>query len=174
MSDTVYNWDTQLKIGEAGESILDAFMCPSYFDRVEKVCNYWWRENGVDRFAYFGEFKVSVEYKTDFRAAETDNLFLEVTRNTSTEAPGWFKTSLAQRLYYYIPPKGLIIEYDLATLKEIATCLDLPTVTCRNETYCSEGVLLRMSSVSPRAAFIDAPRYDTPENLVAGAGYYGS
>lgn len=62
----------------------------------------------------------SLEYKTDFRAADTGNLFIETQiRERSGEiSPGWLRKTVAQVLVFYLPQTRRIIFMDANELRE--------------------------------------------------------
>jgi len=61
----------------------------------------------------------SVEVKSDSRAAETGNIFVETVSVDVTGQPGWAYTSLAQVLFYYIPPLNIAYVAYMTKIKEL-------------------------------------------------------
>jgi hypothetical protein len=95
--------------GTQGESALDDFFRVQGFE-VKPVKRFF-QERGIDRLFTRGRTTTTVEYKTDWRAAETGNFFIEVdlqVANGKSHKPGWAHTFLAQYLVFYVPQEGVV------------------------------------------------------------------
>lgn len=166
-------WLTQLEVGQAGEIILDNFLEEVYFEKLEPATQDW-QNLGIDRFAFNGNYCTPIEYKTDFRAAKTGNLFLEIVKNSNTGAPGWACTTFAQVIYYYIPPLGTLLEL-WPTWKLFPGALEtFKRGICRDELYDSEGILFPMKYLNGKfvrrsAEWDRAPKYETEKELISAA-----
>lgn len=65
---------------------------------------------GLDYIVRTPKSRYSAELKTDFRAHETGNAFIEVISDDNYDSPGWAYTSIAQFLFYLlVGTKELII-----------------------------------------------------------------
>ena len=138
-----YAFNTQLKIGEKYESVLD-----KYFSRffVISEAPIELQKLGVDRiFTNRQNGKVtSVEYKTDFKTDKTGNVFLETVSMDINEKPGWAFTSIAQVLMYYVPGLNTVFIADMLEIKSnidryISEC---GTLSVNNGWYKAAGVAL--------------------------------
>ena len=116
MSNKVHNFQNSKKIGDIGEKLLDAhFMGKFEIEAVEMVD----QRKGIDRvFTHKKTGAVcTVEYKTDTRAADTGNVFIEVWSNKQKEKRGWAYTSQAQWLYFYMPGIDEVCVIEMTKLK---------------------------------------------------------
>jgi hypothetical protein len=148
----VYEFREQADLGEAAAAELDAFFGATYEIRhttlsVDKV--------GIDRvFTHRATGKrYSVEYKGDSRAAVTGNAFIEVVSVSTSDAPGWAKTCLAQWIVYYIPP--LRSGYWLRAV-DIKARLEewerrYRVASCQNKSYVSLGILVPLRTIGATA-----------------------
>lgn len=115
------------KAGDIGEAALD-----SYFSRWYTITavNRERQKQGIDRefVSKLTSMTYSVEYKTDDKAANSKNVFIELVSVDKDGKPGWAYYSQAQLLACYIPTIGEIILMDMVQLK-----LALPTwlKTCK-------------------------------------------
>lgn len=103
---TYHDWDTRFDEGARGAAHLDKFLRSAGYKI--RVATQQEEARGIDRFftKSSGE-KFSVDYKTDSRAFTTKNAFIEtisVDRPPPKLALGWAIKSLADYIYYYVPP----------------------------------------------------------------------
>jgi len=114
---TAYSIEEQTKIGEEYEAILDDFFASQY--DIEQVSVDVQKLTGMDRIftRKTTGVKASVEYKTDFKAQDTGNVFIETESIGGTGKPGWAYCSIAQLLIYFIPRKNLIYIADMFKIK---------------------------------------------------------
>jgi hypothetical protein len=95
----------------------------------------------------------SVEYKTDFRAAETGNLFVETVGDKEGNRPGWAYYSIAQLLIYFIPGKDVAYRFEMSRLKgrlpEWEETLRKVSLQSKkgDKVWTTEGLLLPLSEV---------------------------
>lgn len=144
----VHGFEEQLRIGDDGASILDAFFSRDY--HIEKTLLAV-DKRGIDRVFIHrtSEKSYSIEYKTDLEAANTGNAFIEIVSVDATNTPGWAKSCLAQVLVLYIPDwhQG----YWIRTL-DIRARLKLwegkyPVKSSKNERYSSRGICVPLREI---------------------------
>lgn len=104
----VYNFQIQLDKGKQAEIFLDSYFCGEFeiteASRQEQM-------QGIDRWFKKKQSdnpKFSIEYKTDWRASETHNAFIETVSVDTGHRLGWVYTCGADYLLYYIPKDELI------------------------------------------------------------------
>ena len=132
---TVYTFPEQLEKGEAHESILDVFFS-TWYDIEDAT---WEQQHmGIDRLFTSKKrgIRASVEYKTDFIAQKTGNVFIEV-EDEDGRALGWASSSMAQILIYFIPEMNVIFMADMLKIKlDIdILCVRYGVKVVRNPTY---------------------------------------
>lgn len=113
-----YDFNDKLKEGERYEGILDRFFARWYI--IEKVHRELQRA-GIDRI-FTGKkdnMRFSVEYKTDIKAGETENIFIETVSVDKTNKLGWVFSSIAQRLIVFIPSTGEVFLADMNHLRDM-------------------------------------------------------
>jgi hypothetical protein len=98
----MYEFDEQLDKGHGYETRLDKYFSRWY--SVHPIEDMAVQRMGIDRrFTGPTGAAYSVEYKTDERAGETGNVFIETVSVDCDNKLGWAYTSCAQILAYYIP-----------------------------------------------------------------------
>ena len=132
---TVYTFPEQLEKGEAYEAILDTFFSSQY--DIEEAT--WEQQHmGIDRLFTSKKrgIRASIEYKTDFVAQRTGNVFIEV-EDDETNPCGWASSSTAQILVYFIPEMNVIFMVDMLKIKlDIdLLCVKYGFKTVKNPTY---------------------------------------
>lgn len=109
----IHDFAEKKRQGKKGESFLDRYF--SLWYKVEPVSLDEERAHGYDRifkglypaFEYLAKAPVEqmrVEYKTDYLAAKTGNVFIETISVSTAGKKGWIYTSHADLLVYFIPP----------------------------------------------------------------------
>lgn len=103
-----FDFKTQFDVGESGEEYLDKHYSKLY--QIKKVTDFELQKRGVDRVFKSHDCSHScwftVEYKVDFKAGETGNIFVEIAVNKGSEKGfGWAQKLFAQALLYYVPAK---------------------------------------------------------------------
>jgi len=101
---TTYQFEAQLRKGEAYEAVLDNFFREKFDIQPVQMCD---QRRGIDRI--FTSKKngsiLKIEYKADSKAAQTGNAFIETVSVDTQQKPGWAVYSEADYLIYYIPPQ---------------------------------------------------------------------
>jgi hypothetical protein len=137
-----YTWEPALLKGNKGEQVLDSFFS-KYFKIIKP------KTNLIDRIFVSKKAIFSIEYKTDYKAAETNNLFIETVANINLSKLGWVYTSPAQIIVFYIPNTGLIMAVNTLKLRaKIPKWKSLYTLReCRNQNYNSRGILVPIKTI---------------------------
>ncbi len=143
MSDNIYGFNEQHRIGARGEAVLDAFFAQRYTIRPASPEQ---QRLGIDRIFHKRNGETSrVEYKTDYTAARTGNAFIEtVSRDVPPPRSGWVWTSTADRIVYYVPGLNeayLLNPQDLS-MHVNAFVTNYPVKVVPNPTYNTYGVLV--------------------------------
>lgn len=101
---TIHEFKDSYKEGLKGEAFLDDFFGRAYPDFVISEVDRDQERRGIDRTFDNGQGVWNVEYKTDYMAQKTGNIYLEMTVNHWPRAKlGWAVGSQADTLIYYIP-----------------------------------------------------------------------
>ncbi len=92
-----------------------------------------------------------VEYKTDWKTATTNNVFIETISVDTAEKLGWFYTSRSQVLIYFVPQKGTIY---CALFQKLRIILQpklnqYPLRRIQNDGYCTVGRLIPIDHYEP-------------------------
>jgi len=97
-----YTFDTQKARGDAGESFLDQVFAADYEVRPATRAE---QRRGIDRIFTHRQTgrRLTVEYKTDYKAAHTGNAFVETVSVDTAGKAGWAYSSAADYLIYYVP-----------------------------------------------------------------------
>lgn len=135
------------KIGE--QRIIDYFS-----DNWHVVnSNYRDQKRGIDfyfRHKANGSF-YTVELKSDTKAAVSGNAFIETISvdATSTPKPGWAITCEADYIFYYIPPKELLLVLKPETIKQSLPTwgLQYRSVQIPNKDYHTHGIIVPLSRI---------------------------
>lgn len=113
----MYEFDEQLDKGHGYETRLDKYFSKWY--SVHPIEEQAVQRMGIDRrFTGPTGAVYSVEYKTDERAGETGNVFIETVSVDTENKLGWAYTSCAQILAYYIPALQTIYLAYMTSVKE--------------------------------------------------------
>jgi len=118
---TTYNFARQLDKGQKAEVFLDKFFS-EHFDYTVLTVTREQQQRGIDRtFIKRGatQFRFTVEYKTDWTASRTGNVFVETVSVDSANKPGWAFASQADLLIYYVPGDDLIYVMFLSKLRRM-------------------------------------------------------
>lgn len=164
----MYEFKSKLRQGEAEEAELDRefsrrwqFKCRPVSMALQRL--------GIDRIweAPDGR-RFSVEYKADWTAARTGNVFIETVSVDSEGVPGWALTSLAQLLVYYIPPLKLAyVVYMTAIKKQLHKWFGRYEQKAVPNGRDGETVYRTLGLAVPLAEF---ERDCKPQTVVVGAG----
>ncbi|HEY8768742.1 MAG TPA: hypothetical protein VIP09_16035 [Dehalococcoidia bacterium] len=143
-----FDFRSQLSKGEAAERLLDEYFSDRYrIFPVDRAA----QRSGRDRLFFerdSGE-RTFVEYKTDWRAQETGNVFVETVSVDTENKAGWAHTCTADLLFYYVPGRGYEVVYVIepALLRaELERWSHLyPTRAVQNEGYKTHGLLVPLA-----------------------------
>lgn len=145
----MYDFATQLKMGKDGEAVvLFHIQKRSNVISVKDLSeDKAWQSLWIDAMCiYEGEswlyYATFFDVKTDFKWAETGNIFLEV--SSSKDVPGCLLTTKAETFIYYCPKYGRIAEVPVFQLREWYNRVGISKVhhTVDNGTRQSEGVTI--------------------------------
>ena len=146
----VHNFTESLERGERFEQLLDQHF--SQWFSVETVTMEFQRL-GIDRiFTKQNGQRFTVEYKTDERAHETGNIFVEtvsVKKGETVEKLGWAHTSTAQLLVYYVPGIQRLYIVDMLALRDKLDKWSKQhrTAQADNGGYVGEGLLVPLQKL---------------------------
>jgi len=132
-----YSYQRQLRSGEEQEQLLDAFLGMLYTVRPVSPEQ---QRAGIDRICSLGTWTCFVEYKTDWTAAKTGNVFIElVSVDRQNQKPGWAYACRADWLLYWMPQCRILVSIQPASLraalpgwrarfvqKKVSSCWDVP------------------------------------------------
>lgn len=113
---TVHTFDKSYEAAKLYDAELDKHFGQAYdltkASRAEE-------RRGIDRFFCHRQTGVSysVEYKTDHKAHESGNVFIETMSVDTAGKRGWAYTSTAQVLVYFIPQREAALRADMLTVK---------------------------------------------------------
>jgi len=157
----LHTWKETMTKGNLGEVTLDRYFHEKGY-RLLKAGDATQRR-GIDRKFIKGHIELTVEYKTDFKAGETGNAFIETesVRNANTEKKGWLLTTQAQVIVYYLPTRGKALWLSALDLKSKYEYWHgcFRKSTARNDGYHSTGIIVPLEEVEKlaRVVFDDLP-----------------
>jgi hypothetical protein len=138
-----YTFDIQKARGDAGEQFLDRWFATEYDVRP---ATHEEQRRGIDRvFTHRQTSKrLSVEYKTDYKATQTGNAFVETVSVDAAGKAGWAHSSEADYLIYYLPGDGLIYVLTLELVRRELPrwARQYPLRAAQNEGYATHGILV--------------------------------
>lgn len=146
---TTHEFYDKLEQGEEAEKVLDDVFSDG-FTKITKASKEL-QLLGIDRIMMCEESGVreSVEYKTDFVAHKTNNVFIETVSSREDDVGGWALTSVAQYLAYYIPALSQIYIVRMTSIKrnQLDWIKDYPTKAVKNigkngHEYTAEGIVV--------------------------------
>lgn len=156
----IHSFAEKLKQGQAAEVLLDRYFSDYFLiaPPPKDAVGDWAESRGIDRIFEHRNthVRLSVQYKTDWKAAETGNAFIETVSVDTSEVPGWAYTCLAQRIYYFVPPRNEIYELDTMKLKRHLPAWEqlYSTGKSHNATYTTSGLKVPLYVVGGIAAEI--------------------
>jgi len=155
---TTYQFEAQLRKGEAYEAVLDNFFREKFDIQPVQMCD---QRRGIDRI--FTSKKngsiLKIEYKADSKAAQTGNAFIETVSVDTQQKPGWAVYSEADYLIYYIPPllTGYVIQMDRLKGKVDLWKERHATRSIPNRGYNTIGVLVPLREFEQLAITVISP-----------------
>lgn len=104
-----YDFETQRKVGQEGETFLDQWLHPVY--KVLDVSGEMkYQQAGIDRIVTRSDGSViTIEYKFDLVAKRTANLFFETISNDKEMIPGWGWSSQADYWIVLVPEQEILV-----------------------------------------------------------------
>jgi len=140
----VYEFQEQLKIGEENERLLD-----SYFSKYYKIQSVTMelQKRGIDRLFIDGNRILKVEYKADYKAIKTGNVFIE-TYSVKPIKKGWSLTSESDFILYYIIGDSVYV-MPTGFMREKLDIWEFiyKKANCKNKEYESEGILVPLGDI---------------------------
>lgn len=161
---SVHDFECKLAEGKFGERLLDI-----YFKRWFKIQDVPMsdQQRGIDRVFLNEESQAvyTVEYKTDAKAYETGNVFIETESISATMKAGWGYTSQAQLLFYFLPQTMTVYIVSMVAVRQhIPGWLDrYPTAPAPNIGYNTTGILVPL----PEFVGISMRERRIPQKFVA-------
>jgi len=158
---TMYEFNIQLAHGEDGEHFLDKFFSNKFV--IYNVTMQQQRQ-GIDRiFKSKATGKMlKVEYKTDYIAHKTGNVFIETVSVDSNDKKGWIYTSMADYLIYYVVEYSLIYTIHFNTLRKLLPIWlkKYPVKKSPNKDYFTHGVIVPLTEFEKysKAIILDGRR----------------
>jgi hypothetical protein len=150
-----YTFDEQKASVAPGLLFLDQWFAREYEVRPATQEE---QRRGIDRlFMHLQTGKrLTVEYKTDYKAARTGNAFIETVSVDTTGKAGWAHSSEAECLIYYIPGDGLMYVLALEVLRrELPRWMrQYPVRAAQNEGYATHGVLVPLDEFERHAEVV--------------------
>lgn len=147
-----YDFKTQLAKGEAEERVLDKFFQGRGWKTMATTMQD--QRRGIDRWfeCSMQDGVYSVEYKADFRAHETGNVYLETVSVGKYDASGefqvkkrgWLWTTEANYLMYYIPGDLRVMLFVPGDLRDFVVENEgkYRSVSVKNSGYQGRGLLV--------------------------------
>lgn len=145
----MHPFESSFTRGKAGEDALD-----NYFRRwfhIVPVPLDVEKQFGYDRVFIRKDSgtTVTVEYKSDDRAQDTGNAFIETLSVESEQAPGWARKCKADLLCYYVVADGVVyvIAPDRIRAELTSWTLAYPTKRAKNATYQTVGITVPITEL---------------------------
>lgn len=152
---TTFSFQEQLTKGQDAERILDRHFIGKF--HIIEATPAEQRE-GIDRWFVSRETaaRFSVEYKTDWRAGDTHNAFVETISVDSSQKLGWVYTSKAYRILYFVPGDDLVYVFKTSSLRARVEIWSktLPVRKAKNDGYWTHGVIVPLSEFERHAEFV--------------------
>jgi hypothetical protein len=148
-----YDFETQRKVGQEGETFLDQWLHPIY-KVVDVSFQIQYQQAGIDRIVTRLDGSViTIEYKFDLAAKRTGNLFFETISNDKEKTPGWGWSSQADYWIVLIPEQEILV-FKPGTLRALVWELqkNLQKKSVPNRGYNTVGYPIPLSQAR-KAAF---------------------
>lgn len=155
-----YSFSAQVRIGDKEAERLDAYFS-EWFGIIPATKEM--QTNQIDRIFERAGIRYSVEYKSDIKAAQTGNVFIETLSVDTSGAAGWAPKSLAQILVTYIPDSREVIVTEMMRIKDALPAWALfRGATSDNGNYKTHGILVPISELRKIARRIRNIKEKTP------------
>lgn len=146
----VHKFDDKLAEGVRAEAELDAFFRGRFGFEITPATRAEQRL-GIDRHFFQPSTGggAKVDYKTDFRAHETGNAFIETVSVDTAGKPGWAISSHADWIIYYIPALYRVYVLELATIRRWLNLWGeiFQTRVAHNQAYGTHGILVPLEEL---------------------------
>lgn len=140
----IYGFNTQLKIGEKNEKLLDLYFIKYYQIKPVSLDE---QKKGIDRIFIDGDRMLKIEYKADYKAIKTGNVYIE-TYSVKPIKKGWAYTSKSDFVIYYIIGDAVyIMPIQLMREKLEIWKYYYKLANCKNHGYESEGILVPLGDI---------------------------
>jgi hypothetical protein len=145
-----YDFTQQKKQGDLGEKAIrdhfkkDWFISPASLPDQKKGIDFYFqhRRDGIH---------CTVELKTDTRASQTGNAFVE-TFSSYPDRMGWAYTCQSDFLFYYLPQDRLIYVFRPKVIKErLKTWEKYPSRNIPNKSWTTRGLLVPLHEFEKHA-----------------------
>ena len=152
-----YAFQAQLSRGEGAEQQLDDHFADRF--TIAPATREQQRQ-GIDRlFTRRDTGRLyTIEYKTDWTAGRTGNVFIETVSVDTMHIPGWAYSSTAQWLIYWVPPLAQICLIRLRTLRRhLDAWIEQhgPEKAIPNDGYYTRGVVVPLVEFAQRCERIE-------------------
>lgn len=150
----VYRFDEQFALGQVAEEFIKHELETRFKVAVSEAPRSL-QSLGIDFILQQNNKRYSAELKTDFRAHQTGNAFVETIsvqdpETDEVKAYGWYYTSVAQVLLYYVPGINILFLVDMYKFKTLS--LDnYITKVIRNKTYVGRGKVIPLAELAQYA-----------------------
>lgn len=171
----VYTWDKQHAAGLEGEKILDKVLARFGVITPVEMKEQW---QGIDRILLrHGGETLTLEYKTDYRASTTGNVFIETMSNQGSGRLGWAYTTQADRIVWYIPVREWVIVVKASRLRINLSdwVRRYRSFSIANPTFHGSGIAVPLTEILAIAStFIIIPKEDTSDATTVNGEDVGS
>lgn len=159
MTVQVYDFTTQLRLGEKGEAVIDSVLGRH---GVLQTVTMDEQRQGIDRIMLLtGGRTLALEYKTDYRAGATGNIFIELKVGTGL---GWLYKTRSDRVVWYLPHLGEVWVVKTARLFDNLEFWQdtLPVRYVQNPTYQASGIAVPLAHIKALASMVTPVERKTP------------
>ncbi len=152
MENEYYDFQEQLTKGQIYEGKVKDYLEREMHMSVETT-DMDLQRLGIDFITRSQYATMSVEVKSDTRAHQTGNAFIEtvsVEKDGVVEKRGWVYTTCAQILIYYVVNTGELYFIDMSVFKRVAAGWatgKYPERSIPNKTYIGRGLLVPLSDI---------------------------
>jgi hypothetical protein len=163
---TTYDFNEQNSKGQAAERFIDSCFADKFI--IREATRYEQLNQGIDRHYTNRERgnKFTVEYKTDWKAWDTHNAYIETTSVDYKGSPGWAVKTQSHRVFYYLPQAELLYVLRTPVIRSMLAQWErlYPTVPAHNRGYKTWGILVPIEDIEANCEMVcEMPPY-TPTN----------